>query len=100
MKFLNGQHYVEVKDRRYRNHPTENNILQKRDPPTSLRTQYQVQNETQIGRNQKVVENNGKLEVKSYLKIKQPIQQQPKYKPTICPTCKQSFWLDIYRGCF
>ena len=46
MKNLSGEYYVEVKDRRYKIHPTENNILRKRDPPTSLRTQYQVQNET------------------------------------------------------
>ena len=46
MKFFNGQYYVEVKDKRYRIHSTENKILLKRDPPLSLRTQYQVQNET------------------------------------------------------
>ena len=26
MKYLNGQYYVESKDHRYRNHPTENVI--------------------------------------------------------------------------
>ena len=62
MKYLNGEYYVEVKDHRYRIHPTENFILRKRNPPTSLRTQYKVQNNTQIRKNQKVVENNGKLE--------------------------------------
>ena len=45
MKYLNGNYYVEVKDHRYKIHPTENNILRKRDPPESLRTQYRVQNE-------------------------------------------------------
>ena len=39
MNYLNGQYYVEVKDYRYKIHPTENIILRKRD---SLRTQYQV----------------------------------------------------------
>ena len=53
MKYLNGEYYVEVKDYRYKIHPTENIILSKRDPPSSLRTQYQVQNETQIRGNQK-----------------------------------------------
>ena len=53
MKFLNGDHYVEVKDHRYKIHPTENNLLRKRDPPTSLRTSYQVRNEIQIRKNQK-----------------------------------------------
>ena len=44
MKYPTGQNYVEVKDHRYKIHPTEIIILRKRDPPTSLRTQYQVQN--------------------------------------------------------
>ena len=55
MKYLNGQYYVEVKDHRYRNRPIGNKILRKRDPPQSLRTQYQVQNETQIRKNQKKI---------------------------------------------
>ena len=90
MKYLNGENYVEVKDHRYRIHPTENNILRKRDPPTSLRTQYQVQKETQIRKNQKFVENNGELEVENYPKNKQPIiqNQKQKFKPPNCPTCK------------
>ena len=57
MKYLNGEYYVEVRDHRYRIHPLENIILRKRDPPTSLRTQYQVQKETKIWRNQKVIKN-------------------------------------------
>ena len=69
MKYLNGKYYVEVKDHRYKIHPTENIILRKRDPPKSLRTQYQVQNETQIRRNQKVIKNdNNQLIVKNYPK--------------------------------
>ena len=75
MKYLNGRYYVEVKDQRYKTHLFEIIILQKRDPPKSLRTQYQVQNGTQIRKNQKVVESDGKLEVKNYPKKKQPIQQ-------------------------
>ena len=47
MKFLNGHYNVEVKDKRYKIHPTENILLRLRYPATSLRTQYQVQNETQ-----------------------------------------------------
>ena len=57
MKYLNGEYYVEVKDHRYKNHPTERIFLRKRDPPSSLRTQYQVQNGTQIRKNQKVIQN-------------------------------------------
>ena len=68
MKYLNGQYYVEVKDHRYKIHPKENIILRLRDEPKSLRTQYQVQNETQIRRNQKVTKNdNDELIVKNYL---------------------------------
>ena len=65
MKYLNGEYHVEVKDHRYKIHPTENNILRRRDEPTCLNTQYHVQNETQIRRNQKVFKNdNDELIVK------------------------------------
>ena len=71
MKYLNGEYYVEVKDHRYRIHPTKCIILRKRDPPTSLRTQYQVQNETQIRKNQKVIKNDKEqLIVKNYSRTK------------------------------
>ena len=64
MKFLNGECYVEVKDHRYKNHPTENILLRKQDTPISLRTQYRVQNETQIRKNQNDIKNiNDDLEV-------------------------------------
>ena len=54
MKYLNGQYYVEVRDHRYKIQKTENIILGERGPPKYLRTQYQVQNESQIRKNQKV----------------------------------------------
>ena len=98
MKYLNGEYFVEVKDHRYKIHPTENIILRKRDPPTSLRTQYQVQNETQIRKNQKVIKNdNNQLVVKNYSKNKnkQPIIQ--KQLPN-CPSCKQNTWLEFDKG--
>ena len=95
MKYLNGQYYIEVKGQRYKNHPTENIILQKRDPPQSLRTQYQVQNETQIRTNQKVIrDDNNELGVENYPKNKQPIIQQPEYKPPYCPSFKKN-WLEF-----
>ena len=69
MKYLSVQYYVEVKDHRYKIHPTENIILRKRDPPTLLRTQYQVQNKTQIGLNQKVIRDDiNQVVVKNYPK--------------------------------
>ena len=86
---------VEVKDHRCKIHLTENNILRKRDPPPSLRTQYHVQNETQIRKYQRVVKNEiDELVVKNFSKKKQPIiQQQPIFKPPNCPTCKQNYWI-------
>ena len=95
MKFLNGNYYVEVKD-----HPTEIIILRKRDPPTSLRTQYQVQNETRMRKNQKLVENNGELEAEKHPKNKQTItqNQQQKFKLPHCPSCKQNIWLEFDKG--
>ena len=101
MKCLNGEYYVQVKDHRYKIHPTENIILRKRDPPKSLRTQYQVQNETQIRKNQKVIKNdNNQLVIKNYPKNKnkQPIIQQQKFKPPNCPSCKQNNWLEFDKG--
>ena len=55
MKYLDGNYYEELKDHRYKIHPTENNILRKRDPPTSLRTQCQVQYDTQIRKIRKLL---------------------------------------------
>ena len=57
-----------------------------------------VQNDTHIRKNQTVVENKGKLEVKNYPKSKQPFIQQPKLKPPNCPTCKQKNWLEFDKG--
>ena len=75
---------------RYKIHPTENIILRKRDP----RTHYQVQNETQIRRNQKVTINeNNELIFKTYSKNKQ--QQQPKFELPNCPSCKENDWLEF-----
>ena len=100
MKYLSGRYYVEVKDHRYKIHPTENILLGLRDEPKSLRTQYQVQNETQIRKNQKVVKiDNDQLIVKNYPKNKkQPIKQQQKLKPPNCPSCKQNNWLEFDKG--
>ena len=99
MKYLNEGYYVEVKDHRYEIHPTENIILLKTDPPTSLRTQYQVQNETQIRKSQKVIKNeNDQLIVKNCPKNKQSIIQKQNFKPLNCPNCKRNKWLDFDKG--
>ena len=52
MKVLNNQYYVEVNDQRNIIHPTEKIIIKIRDPPKSFRTQYQVQINTQLRKNQ------------------------------------------------
>ena len=98
MKYLDGQYYIEVKDHPYKNRPTESNILKLRDPPKSLRTQYEVQKETQIKKHQKVIRKKGILEVKNYPKKKQSIKQQPKIKPPNCPSCKRNIWLEFDKG--
>ena len=69
MKYLNGKYYVEVKDKKYKIHLSENIILREREEPKSLRTQYQVQNDAKIRRNQHVIKDDkGKLTVKPYPK--------------------------------
>ena len=99
MKYLNGEYYVEVKGHRYKIHPSENIILGKRDPLQSLRTQFQIQNETQIRMNQKVIKDDyNQLVVRNYPKSKQPIKQQPKFKPSDCPNCKRNNWLEFDKG--
>ena len=89
MKYLDGRYYVEVKDHRYRIHPTEIVTIIFVDEPKSLRTQYPVQIETQIRRNQKVIrKDKNELIVKNYPKNKkQPIIQQQKCKPPNSPSC-------------
>ena len=99
MKYLDGNFYVEVEDHQYRIHPTENIILRLREEPKALRTEYQVQNETQIGKNQKVIKNDNKqLEVINFPKNKQPIIHQPKFELPNCPSCKQNNWLEFDKG--
>ena len=74
MKFPNGNIYVEVKDKRYTVHPTENMKLRETKPPKNLRSHNQVQNESKRGRNQKNNNNqNDQLEIKRNSKKKEPI---------------------------
>ena len=101
MKYLNGEYYVEVKDHRYKFHPTENIILRKRDPTAPLRIQYQVKNQTQIRTNQRVIRNDdNQLIVKKYPKNKnkQTNIQQRKFDLPNCPGCKQNNWLEFDKG--
>ena len=67
MKHLNGQNYVEVKVYRSLIQPTEVIIPEIRDEPKFLRALYQVQNITQIRKNQKLTRNNNdELVVENY----------------------------------
>ena len=64
-----------------------------------MRTRYQVQNVTQIRKNQKVIENdNDQFVVQNYPKNKEPIIQKQKFKPPNCPKCKQNNWLEFDKG--
>ena len=99
MKYLVGNYYIGVKDHRYRIHPTEKILLRLCDEPKSLRTRYQVQNETQIRRNQKIIKNdNNQVVVRVYPKSNQPNSPQPKFKPPNCPKCKQNISLKLDKG--
>ena len=59
-----------------------------------MRTQKQVQNETQIRKKQKVIKNDkDELEVKNQSENKQPISQQQTFNTPACPSCKRNNWL-------
>ena len=103
MKYLNGKYYVEVKDKRYKIHPSENIILREREQPKSLRTQYQVQNDTKIRRNQKVIKDDkGKLTVKPYPKKEKEKEIGNNIQKIIqCPSCNRNAMVeyDEYYQC-
>ena len=99
MKYLNGNYYVEVKDKRYRVHPTKNIILRLRDEPKFLRTQYQVQNDTQIKKIQRGIKNdNDELVDKNYPKNKQANIHHPIFELPHCPSCKQNNWFEFNKS--
>ena len=101
MKYLNDNCYVEVKDDRYRINPTEYNILGLLEEPKLLRIQYQVQNNTQIRKNKKVIKNNNdELEDGNYPRKKQTYVQQPKLKPPNFLRSKRNYWLEFDKDYF
>ena len=61
-----------------------------------------MQNNTQIRQNQKGINNNNdEVEVKNNPQNKkQPViqQEQSKYRPPDCPSCKRKHWLKFDRG--
>ena len=102
MKCLIGNYYVEVNDKKYIITPTENIILRGRKETSSLRTQSQVSNETEIKRNPKLIKDeDGQLQIKCYRKRKstKKVVEKPKIDVD-CPSCKQCDWIEIDKGYF
>ena len=54
MKILNGNHYVELKDKRYVVHPNENDILRKRDPLHPIETNIKFKILIRLGKIKKL----------------------------------------------
>ena len=70
--------FVEVKDQRYSIRPTGNIELRKSDPAKPSRTDYQVQKEIEIRKNQKVIKkDNGDLIYENYLEKQKPKTEKP-----------------------
>ena len=56
----------------------------------SLKTQYQIKNNTQIRKNQKDNKiDNDELEVQIYPKKKKPVIEKPKVNLPSCPSCEE-----------
>ena len=89
MKKTDGKYYVEVKDYRYNIHPTGVFLLRKRKEPKSVKTDYQVQIETQNRKIQIVIQNeNYQLEVKRYPERKNKRIQKLNFQLLPCPSCR------------
>ena len=96
MKHPYKNYHEEVRDKRYKFHPTENIILKEREEPNSLRTQYQIQNNTKIKKNQKDIKNeNDELLIKHNPKKQTFIILKPKFNLPNCPYCNRMNWLDF-----
>ena len=99
--YLNIKCYVEVKGKRYGNHPLQKFILEERKEPKSLGTQSQVMNDIKKGTNQKLINNGSdELEIRQYPKnkIKQKIGK-PKLDVEY-HICKQRNWIELDEGHF
>ena len=81
--------------KRYIIHPTETISLKERKETKSLRTQYQVINETERKRNNKVIKDEyGQLQVKPYTKTKNKIIEKLQIDFE-SPSCKQRNWIEF-----
>ena len=66
-----------------------------------MRTQYQVQKDTQIRKNQKIIkDDNDELIVECYPENKQQVKKQSKFNLPSCPSCKRNNWLEFDKGYF
>ena len=92
---MNNKDYAEVKDSPYIDHPTEKTILKQQDELKTLRTQYQVQNETQIGKNQKITKTNNELVVKINLRRNNHLSNNQNLKQQIISSAKKIFDLNL-----
>ena len=58
-----------------------------------------MQKVSQMRKDQKVIrKDNNQLVVKNYPKIKKQPIQQPKVKPTNCPSCRRNYWFEFDKG--
>ena len=65
-------------------------MLREREETKSLKTQYQIKNNTQLRKNQKDNKiDNDKLEVQIYPTKKKPVIEKPKVNLPSCPSCKE-----------
>ena len=99
MKYLIGNYYVEVRDHGYKILIQLKIIFYENEIHQILwELSIKFKTKLKLEKKSKIVENNGKLEVKSYPKSKQPIQQQQKFNPPNCPSWKQNMWLGFDKG--
>ena len=96
MKSLNGKNYIELNEKGCIIRPTENITLREIKESKSVRTQYQVRNETKKGEKQRFIKNEiNELEVKPFPKrtSNRTNNEQPNKQLDIeYPSCKQRSW--------
>ena len=97
MKFLNGNNYLEVKDKKYLIHPTENITFENEILQNLSELNIKSKMKLRLVKIKVIKNDNNQLVFNNYPKNKQPIIQQPKFKPN-CPGCKRNIWLEFEKG--
>ena len=88
-----------VKDKRYNIHPKKKDVLREREPPKSLRNQYQVINDTELKKSGKVNKiNDNDIEVKAYTETKKKKTTEKPRRDIECPICKQGNCIEVDKG--